>query len=62
MIHGTFMINHCKFTSLNEHFFIVVSFKQRIYDANKFGSSRIFSKCNVKERVLRDYIIMFFEQ
>jgi hypothetical protein len=56
------MINHCKFTSLNEHFFIVVSFKQRIYDANKFGSSRIFSKCNVKERVLRDYIIMFFEQ
>jgi len=40
----------------------LVSFKQRICDANRFGSARIYSKCNVKEQVLKDYTIKFFEQ
>jgi hypothetical protein len=32
------------------------SFKKKWY-ANRFRSTRIFSKCNVKEQVLRDHII-----
>jgi hypothetical protein len=42
-------------------FFIFVSFKQRIWDANKFGYAKRFSKCDTKEWVFRDSIIINFE-
>jgi hypothetical protein len=56
IIHGTFVIKHCNFVSLNEHSFFFISFKQRICDANKFESIRISSKCNV-EQILKEFTI-----
>jgi hypothetical protein len=61
IIHGTFVIKRCNFVSLNEHSFILVSFKQRICDANRFESIKIFSKCNVEEQVLKDFTIKIFK-
>ncbi len=55
------MIKRCNFVSLNEHSFILVSFKQRICDANRFESIKISSKCNVEEQVLKDFTIKIFK-
>ncbi len=44
IIHGTFVIKHSNFVSLNEHSFILISFKQRICDVNRFEFVRISSK------------------
>jgi len=43
-------------------FFILVSFKPKICDANIFGYARTSSKYNVKERILKDCTIKIYEQ
>jgi hypothetical protein len=53
IIHGTFVIKHCKFLNWNEKNYSF-SFKLKIWDDNRFGSAKISSKCNVREQVLRN--------
>jgi hypothetical protein len=51
----------CKYLSLYGHFFILVSFNIKNEDANRLGYARIYSKCNLKEWRLKDFVIISFE-
>lgn len=42
--------------------FIIISFKQRMWNVNKFESIIMFWKCDFKDKILKDCIVMNFVQ
>lgn len=55
-----YLIIYCKF--LDFGVFNIVSFKQTMWNVNKFESIIIFWKCDFKNQILKDCIVMNFVQ